>query len=330
MSLTELGEVLEKLPKPQHPNLLVGFDTADDAGVYRLSDEVALIQTVDFFTPIVDDPYSYGQISAANSLSDIYAMGGTPLMCLNVIGFPTKTFPPSVMVDILRGGMDKVQEAGAVLAGGHTITDDELKYGLAVTGTVHPDRIIRNAGARPGDDLILTKPIGTGIISTALKQGKAAPEHVDKIIASMAQLNRIPSECMQEVGVHAATDVTGFGLLGHAYEMAQAGGVHFEIFASKVPVFEEAYDYFEQGCIPGGTSNNEYYMKKRTYYHSSVRDAQITLLNDAQTSGGLLIALPSEKSRRLLSLLHRRGVTAAKVIGRAVPPEGPQVIRVLP
>lgn len=330
MSLTELGEVLEKLPKPKHPNLLVGINTADDAGVFRLSDEIALIQTVDFFTPIVDDPYTYGQISAANSLSDVYAMGGTPLTCLNVIGFPTKFFPPSVMLDILRGGMDKVEEAGAVLVGGHTITDDELKYGLAVTGTVHPERIIRNDGARPSDDLILTKPIGTGIISTALKQNKAKPEHIDMIVSYMAQLNKIPAECMQEVGVHAATDVTGFGLLGHGYELAVASGVHLEIYASKVPFFEEAFDYFEQACVPGGTSNNQYYMQSRASYDPSLRDAQITLLNDAQTSGGLLIAVAPEKSRKLLNLLHERGIKAARIIGKVIPPEGPHTIRVLP
>ncbi len=330
MSLTELGDLLEQLPKPSHPDLLVGINTADDAGVFRLTDEIALIQTVDFFTPIVDDPYTYGQISAANSLSDVYAMGGKPLTCLNIVGFPAKHLSIQTLGDILRGGFDKVEEAGAVLVGGHTITDDELKYGLSVTGIVHPKKVVTNAGARSGDALILTKPLGTGIISTALKRGIAKEEAVQAIVSVMSRLNRVASESMQEVGVHAATDITGFGLLGHAYELASASKVALEIRASAVPIIPHTFEYFEQGCIPGGTSNNQFFLKDKVAYDPSLQDDLLTILNDAQTSGGLLIAIPAERSEHLLQLLHERGETDARNIGSVIPAEGPFTIRVLP
>jgi selenide,water dikinase len=297
----------------------VGTNTADDAGVFRLSDDLALIQTVDFFTPVVDDPYVYGQISAANSLSDIYAMGGKPITCLNIVGFPTKYFSHDVLMKIMNGGFSKIEEAGAVLAGGHTILDDELKYGLSVTGIVHPQRIIRNVGAHPGDQLILTKPIGTGIISTAIKQGKAAPSDIDAAVDVMLKLNNISSECMQEIGVHAATDISGFGILGHAFEMAKASQVSIEIAASKVSIIPPTFKYFEQGCIPGGTANNQLFLKDKIQYDSSLPEDITIILNDAQTSGGLLMSVPSQKSDSLLQLLHQKGISDAKVVGQVVP-----------
>ncbi len=319
MSLTELGDILTQLPQSQHPNLLVGINTADDAGVFRLSDEVALIQTVDFITPIVDDPYLFGQISAANALSDIYAMGGKPLTCLNIVGFPAKIFPQEVLVKILQGGFEKITEASAVLVGGHTIIDEELKYGLSVTGIVRPDRIVTNAGAQPGDHLLLTKSLGSGIISTAIKRGIASIEATETMIQVMLQLNRVAAESMQEIGVHAATDITGFGLLGHCYEMAKASHVSLEIIANKVPIFSAAFDYFELGCIPGGTSNNQYFLQNHTTRQPTVTEDHFILMCDAQTSGGLLIAVSPEKSDSLLNLLHQRGVTSAQKIGNVRP-----------
>jgi len=318
MSLTELGSILESLPKPDHPDLIVGLNPADDAGVFRLGPDTALIQTVDFFTPIVDDPYAFGQISAANALSDVYAMGGRPLTCLNVVGFPTRHFGLDVLEKILLGGHKKVEEAGAVIVGGHTIMDDEMKYGLAVTGIAHPDRILTKAGARPGDVLVLTKPIGTGIVSTAIKRGIARAEDVEEVIRIMAHLNRGASEAMLESGAHASTDITGFGLLGHAYEMAAASGVTFEIWADRVPVIPAAYRYYEKGCIPGGTQNNRLYLQKRIQIDPDVGEDLEILLNDAQTSGGLLISIPREKSELLIRKLEGKKCESAAVIGRVL------------
>lgn len=295
---------------------MVGLNQADDAGVFRLSDELALIQTVDFFTPIVDDPYLYGQISAANALSDVYAMGGKPITCLNIVAFPDKTFPLSILREILRGGFDKVEEADAVLVGGHSIADDEMKYGLSVTGLIHPDRIIRNNGARPGDVLILTKPLGSGIISTAIKQGIADNAAIESVVGVMSQLNRVASECMQEIGVNAATDVTGYGLLGHAFEMAQASGVSMEIAAGSVPILPVAHTYCDQGAIPGGTRENQKFVGDKIAYSPNLEDIYKILLNDAQTSGGLLISVEESKGSTLLSLLHEKGIHEALKIGR--------------
>jgi selenide,water dikinase len=320
--------VLKDLPKSQHPDLLVGFGHADDAGVFRLSDDLALIQTVDFFTPVVDDPFLFGQISAANSLSDVYAMGGKPITCLNIVAFPNNQFPLHVLSDILRGGYEKVQEAGAVLAGGHTISDDEMKYGLSVTGIVHPDKILQNAGAKIGDSLVLTKPIGSGIISTAIKKGIASEKAIDSVTRTMAQLNRVASECMQEIGVNAATDVTGYGLLGHAYEMAHASQVGLEISVDAVPVMPAAFDYYEQNTVPGGTKSNQEFLEDKVTYDGAITDDYRTIVNDAQTSGGLLISVPNEKNEALISLLHERGIAPARKIGEVIPKDGPW-IRVL-
>ncbi len=318
MSLTELGDILKKLPQPDDPNLLVGINTADDAGVYKLTDEIALIQTVDFFTPIVDDPYTYGQIAAANSLSDVYAMGGKPLTAMNIVGFHQKFFSNDVLVEILKGGFDKAKEANTVIVGGHTIMDEELKYGLSVTGIVHPDKIVTNAGARVGDKLILTKPLGTGIISTALKSGKNLGDLMKRAVHVMTTLNKTASEVMQDIGVHACTDITGFGLLGHGYEMAIASQVGFRIWAYKVPIFKEANSLITEGFVPGGTNNNRYYLQDKVMLPDSLAWEHSTLLFDAQTSGGLLISVSEEKVDQLIQELQRRKVETVALIGEVV------------
>ena len=303
------------MPVSADKNLLVGLNTADDAGVYKLTDEIALIQTVDFFTPIVDDPYTYGQIAAANSLSDVYAMGGRPLTALNVVAFSTIIFPNEVLVDILKGGGDKVTEAGAVTVGGHTITDDELKYGLSVSGIVHPDKIVRNSTAKPGDKLILTKPIGTGIITTALKSGKELGELYDRVCLVMMTLNDKASLAMQTIGVNACTDITGFGLMGHAMEMAKGSAVGIELIGQAVPIFEEALALIKEGFVPGGTRSNRVYLEENVTIEGSYSDELITLLHDAQTSGGLLISVAENKLDALIAELKKLGVETTTVIG---------------
>lgn len=315
MSLTELGDILKKLPQPDDPNLLVGINTADDAGVYKLTDEIALIQTVDFFTPIVDDPYTYGQIAAANSLSDVYAMGGRPLTAMNIVGFHHKFFSNDVLVEILKGGFDKAREADTVIVGGHTIMDEELKYGLSVTGIIHPRRIVTNADAKAGDRLVLTKPLGTGIISTALKSGQNLGDLMERAVQVMTTLNKTASEVMQEIGVHACTDITGFGLLGHGYEMAVASKVGLKIFARQVPIFEEALPLINDGYVPGGTNNNRYYLSDKVVLPDSLDWEHSTLLFDAQTSGGLLISVAAAKADQLIQELRRRKVPTAAIIG---------------
>lgn len=328
MSLTELGDILGQLPQPNDPRLLVGINTADDAGVYQLSEEIALIQTVDFFTPIVDDPYDFGRISAANSLSDVYAMGGKPLTALNIVGFHQKYFSNDVLVQILKGGYDKVSEAGAVIVGGHTIMDEELKYGLAVTGIIHPAKVVTNAGARPGDRLVLTKPLGTGIISTALKAGQELGDLLTRAVEVMATLNRAASEAMQTVGVHACTDITGFGLMGHGYEMAVASRVGFKIWYQAVPIFQEAIQLVNDGFVPGGTSNNRYFLNQKVIMPDSLDWARSTLLFDAQTSGGLLISVAQAKLDRLLEQLDENNVSTIAVIGEVIE-QHPGVIEII-
>lgn len=324
-----MGSILERLPKNNNPNLLVGTNTADDAGVYQLTDDIAIIQTVDFFTPVVDDPYAYGQISAANSLSDVYAMGGKPISALNVLGFHQKHFDLDVMVEILTGGSHKATEAGAVIAGGHTIMDEELKYGLSVTGIVHPEKVVTNANARPGDKLVLTKPVGTGIITTAMKSGLDLGELSEQVIRTMTMLNRAAAEAMQEIGVNACTDITGFGLLGHAYEMAAGSKVGFTIYASNVPIFEEAISLVTDGHVPGGTNNNRYYLKNKVSLDDSLDWEHSTILFDAQTSGGLLISVPETKVDALLSALKKRNVETRAIIGEVVE-EHPGILEVKP
>ncbi len=299
---------MEKLPKIHDPRVLVGYNTADDAGVFKLSDDLALVQTVDFFTPVVDDPYMYGQIAAANALSDVYAMGGTPIVALNILGFPKDLFPLEVMAEILRGGNDKTAEANTVIVGGHTVTDDELKYGLAVTGAIHPDRILTNSGARPGDVLFLTKPIGTGTITTALKAGKASAEMIQKVTAAMAQLNKTAAEISLRVGAHACTDITGFGLLGHALEMAESSGVSLVIEYAKVPIFLEAVLTTQQGFIPGGTRANRLYVAPKVTFADRLGEIEQLLLCDPQTSGGLLVAVAQEKAEEMQRALKEAGL----------------------
>lgn len=296
-------------------NLLVGLETSDDAGVYRLTDDIALIQTVDFFTPVVDDPYAFGQIAAANALSDVYAMGGKPLTAMNLIAFPTDRLGLQVLAEILKGGADKVREAGAIILGGHSIQDAEPKYGLALTGTVHPDRVLTNAGAKHGDKLVLTKPLGVGIITTAIKGGIATPEAIDEVTRVMAALNNAAAEVMQEVGVHACTDITGFGLLGHASEVARASGVGIKICADAVPVLAPAREYVRMGVVPGGTRGNLRYLKPSVEFAPEIPEEVQLLLADAITSGGLLISVPAEKADRLVAGLKERQTPAAAVIG---------------
>jgi selenide,water dikinase len=318
LSLTELGDVLSKLPQFHDDNLLVGTNTADDAGVYKLTDEIALILTVDFFTPIVDDPYTYGQIAAANSLSDVYAMGGRPVAALNIVGFHQKFFSLDVLVEILKGGAEKAAEANTVIAGGHTIMDEELKYGLSVTGIIHPKKIVTNAGAKPGDKLILTKPLGTGIISTALKSGKDLGELMTRATNVMTTLNRAASEAMQEIGVNACTDITGFGLLGHAYEMAAGSKVGFKIWQPKVPIFEDALSLIREGFVPGGTNNNRYYLQDKIILPDTIDWEHSTLLFDAQTSGGLFISVEENKVDQLIAELRKRNVETIAIVGEVV------------
>ncbi len=309
------------LPRAEKdPNLLVGLDTCDDAGVYRISDEIALIQTVDFFTPVVDDPYSYGQIAAANSLSDVYAMGGRPLTAMNIICFPTETLELSVLAEILKGGADKIREAGAVLVGGHSVQDNEPKYGLSVTGIVHPNKVLTNAGARPGDVLVLTKPLGIGIITTAIKGELASAEEIDMVTRVMAALNKTAAEAMQEIGVNGCTDVTGFGLLGHASEMARGSGVNMTLLASRVPVLQPARGYVNMGIVPVGTRGNLKYIRQFVDFAPDVTEAEQLILADAITSGGLLISVPGGKGAKLVEILHSRGVPDAAVIGEVTGP----------
>jgi len=313
--------VLRHLPKPSDPNLLLGIGTDDDAAIYRLTDELALVQTVDVFTPIVDDPYQFGVIAAANALSDVYAKGGRPLLALNIAGFPRR-LPLDILAEIMRGGADKAAEAGVMIVGGHSIDDPELKYGLAVTGLVHPMRFITNAGARPEDVIFLTKPLGIGVITTGIKQEKTPPHVADEAIPVMGILNRAASEAMTQVGVHAATDVTGYGLLGHLHEMAAASGVSARISAAAVPVIEGARHLAGAGAIAGGTARNLGWLKDKVRWATGIDEVTQILLADAQTSGGLLIAVAPERADALEHALRARGVETIARIGEFTPRDG--------
>jgi selenide,water dikinase len=323
----DLNKAICGLPKMRDPNLMRGLASPDDAGVYRISDELAIIQTIDFFTPIVDDPYTFGQIAVANALSDVYAMGGKPLTTMNVVCFPVKSMDITVLKEILRGGVDKILEAGALLIGGHSIEDDELKYGLSVTGTVHPKRLVTNAGARAGDKLILTKPLGTGIISTAIKAKMAGEETAARIAESMATLNKRASELMQEIGIHAATDITGFGLIGHTAQMAVNSRAGITIFSDSVPVFPEVADFAEQGLCPGGLYRNREFYSPSVTIDDKVPAHTQDILFDPQTSGGLLISLAPTKASRLQDKLKQAGITAAIVGEVTRQPRGKITVR---
>lgn len=317
----DLGRILCGLDLPRDPNLLVGSDTCEDAGVYRLDAETALIQTVDFFTPIVDDPHAFGRIAAANALSDVYAMGGRPLLCMNILGCPVQTMDSSVFRQVVEGGLTKIREAGALLVGGHSIEDPELKYGLAVTGLVHPDQVLLNSGARAGNVLLLTKPLGTGVLTTALKGGLAGAEMERQMVELMATLNRMPMDILNgdpklRAGVHGCTDITGFGLFGHLHEMAEASGVSLHIDHKQLPLLTGARDFADMGIIPEGAYRN------RTHYQQWVRsslpemDSVEMIGYDPQTSGGLLLALEAETATQLLAALHRQGYApACRIIG---------------
>ena len=289
-------------------------NTADDAGVYRISADLALVQTVDVFTPVVDEPYWFGAIAAANALSDVYAMGGVPRTALNIAGFPRSKLPLEVLGEILRGGGEKCAEAGVAVIGGHTLDDPEPKFGLSVTGFVHPDRVVTNAAARPGDRLVLTKPLGLGVITTGIKQERTTRSAIDEAIRVMAALNRAAGQAMTDVGVSAATDITGFGLLGHLHEMTRASGVRARILLSAVPILEEAWGLARAGTVPGGTQRNRAALVGAVIWEGIDEDGQI-LLCDAQTSGGLLIAVPGDRLARLVQALRAGGTPASEVVG---------------
>ena len=332
--------MLSRLPRQTDPNVLVGFDTYDDAGVYLIGPEQALVQTVDILTPIADDPAQFGQIAAANSLSDVYAMGGRPISALSIVCFPAQD-PPELLEAILRGGLERMQEAGCAVIGGHSIRDEELKFGYAVTGMVHPARIWRNAGARVGDALLLTKPLGTGVLSTALKQGSVRAEHMAAAIASMARLNRDAGEALHEISngthdgggrgakpgdgsgpIHAVTDITGFGLLGHAREMAAASGVSFEIDHARLPLLDGALEAARGGYLASGLKNNREFIGTCAGFAERVPEDFRNLLFDPQTSGGLLVSLAAEALPAAAAAMERRGV-AARSIGRVIEKTSP-------
>ncbi len=311
-----LERILKDLPVSSNPAVLIGNNTSDDASVYKISEDTAIVQTVDFFTPVVDDPYQFGQIAAANSLSDIYAMGAKPLFALNIVGFPDNRLPESVLKDILRGASDKAKEAGIEILGGHTVEDTEPKFGMTVTATIHPEKIISNSGAQTGDVLILTKPIGTGIIATGVKRGITGNELAAKASEIMSQLNAKAAELMQKFPVNACTDITGFGLLGHLKEMTTASGVDAQIFYNQIPIIEGVKDLALADIIPGGTKNNLDFVKDYVHYDSHLSEIDQLIMNDAQTSGGLLISLPEKFQDDFIREYNLKGMETAVVIGK--------------
>jgi selenide,water dikinase len=296
--------------------LLVGISTGDDAGVFRLTPDLAVVNTVDFFTPVVDDPYTFGQIAAANALSDIYAMGGTPRTAMNIVCWPQTGLPASMLGEILRGGAEKALEAGAVIVGGHSVADEEVKYGMAVTGVINPNRIIRNVGAQPGDALVLTKALGTGVLMTAFKRDQLAADYYAAAVKSMAELNAASSAAMLRYRVHAATDITGFGLVGHATGMADGSGVTLVLEESDLPLLPGALEMCRAGMIPGGGRRNREFYQPRTRINEEIADTMAELAFDPQTSGGLLIALPQDDAIALLADLQQGGNLDAAIVGR--------------
>ena len=320
-----LDSVLGKLARQHDPNVLVGFDTADDAGVYQVSPDLALVQTVDFFTPIVDDAYVFGQIAATNSLSDVYAMGGRPLSALTMVCFP-ENGEAKLLEEMLAGGLSKMVEAGCTVIGGHSIRDQEIKLGYSVTGTVHPRRVLTNSGAQPGDRLVFTKAIGTGVISTAIKRGHAADAWVRGAVQAMTTLNKMAAEVVTANGysAHAMTDVTGFGLLGHLREVARGSGVSVRLFASRIPLLEGALECVKRGDTPGGLKANRTFAEGCVEYSDDVPEDLRTLLYDPQTAGGLLISVGEADGPRLLSALEKAGVPATE-IGKVAEKRGPLI-----
>lgn len=311
-----LLSLLGRLPAITDPNVLVGNATADDAAIYKLSDDLALVLTTDFFTPIVDLPYDFGAIAAANALSDVYAMGGTPITALSIVGFPDAALPPEVLVEILRGAAEKAAEAGIAIVGGHTIKSEEPIFGLAVTGKIHPQQVLSNDRAQPGDVLILTKPIGLGIITTAAKNGEDKLGVIDHAISIMKALNRVAGEEIVHIGAHALTDITGFGLLGHLRNIVAASRVSARVYFDRVPIIAAAREYVNAGIYPGGTNANHKFLADWVSYDADLTKQEQLLLCDAQTSGGLLAAVPAECADALLQSLHSRGLTDSAIIGR--------------
>ena len=314
-------QVLHSLPKFDSPEIIVGTETSDDAGVFRLRPDLAIVNTVDFFTPIVDDPYTFGQVAATNALSDVYAMGAEPTTALNIVCFPRGKMDIEVLGEILKGGGEKVREAGAVVIGGHSIIDDEIKYGMAITGVVHPDRVIRNVGIQVGDALILTKPLGTGIITTALKNGKAPQESIEKAVSSMITLNKTASIIMRNYPVHACSDITGYGLLGHAFEMTSGSDITLILESTKLPIINATSDLAEAGYLTGGGKRNREFLNGKMAIDPSINKGLVETALDPQTSGGLLIALPEKDAGKLVKELRANEVESASTIGHAVSPQ---------
>ncbi len=313
-----MAQVLRSLPPVTDPNLLVGTDHFDDAGVYRLDDNTALVMTLDFFPPLVDDPYTFGQIAATNSLSDVYAMGGRPISALNIVGFPDDKLPIEILGEILRGGAEQVIAAGAVTAGGHSVRDAEIKYGLSVTGIVHPDRILTNGGAKVGDALVLTKPIGSGILTSAAKAGKITEDDLAEAIDVMTDLNAGACNAMLEIGVGGVTDITGFGLIGHAHEMAEASGVTIELDATSVPLLTDTLALAKKKMLTRAYVSNLEHLGDR-FNPGNVDDMLVNVLADAQTSGGLLISVPPDRADALVAACKKQNTRAAAIIGRTKP-----------
>ncbi len=318
LSAAALHRALSGLPSTPDPNLLVGVETHDDAGIYKISDELALIQTTDFFTPVCSDPFEFGQIAAANAMSDVYAMGGEVLTALNIVAFPAH-FPLEVLREILKGGIGKVQEAGGVIAGGHTIVNEAPLYGLSVTGTVHPGKVITNAAAEPGDVLVLTKPVGAGTIMAGHRLGEVQTEHYRIVLESMKQLNRMAVPLMHQHGIRCATDITGFGLAGHALKMARASGVTLRIYADRIPVFTNTLSLLHMGCIPGACFRNLEFVEQDTLFGEQVSYEQKMLLMDAQTSGGLLICCKEDHADLIIGELSDAGYPHSSRIGEVLP-----------
>ena len=321
--------VLKVLNLPDDKRVLVDLRSSDDAGIFLLDDNRAIVATVDFFPPIVDDPYLFGQISSANALSDVYAMGATPLLALSISCFPPKKYKPDVLCKVIQGAIDKCDEAKCALIGGHTLKDEEMKFGLSVVGVVSPDKVVLNSTAKPGDALILTKPLGIGLISTALKAGKADDNVIEKATEMMLTLNKVPAELMVEAGASAATDITGFGLIGHSLEMARSSIVGIRLYADKIPYFSDALEYAKMGLIPGGLHKNAEFSEPFEHIPDEIPQEMIDILHCPETSGGLLISIEKNKADRLVERIKEEGFEDATVIGEVV--ESPRgVIEIVP